>query len=153
MCVCVACFVVCRGEAASVRGVLALLLATRLPAQAYGHTHWRASLPVCCVCQALHAEELTQCAHAHTPARACSLPCLRQGFLTSGTVGASPGSSSCTLMGTQLCTVRRCTQTLELGSLHQKSLAPEYRCFPLPSLTPFSLWTWDPEPNFPPTHA
>lgn len=136
MYVCVPCFVVCRGEATSVRSVLAILLATRLPAQAYGHTHWRASLPVCCVCQALHAEELTQRAYAHTPAGACALPCLWQGFLPPRTVGAPLGSSPGTLIGIQLYTVWRCSQTPGLGPLHQKALAPEYGTLSLPHSHP-----------------
>ncbi|XP_053463277.1 zinc finger and BTB domain-containing protein 45 isoform X2 [Nycticebus coucang] len=56
------------GEATPVRRVLAILLAARLPAQAYGYAHRCARLPVRYLRQALHAEELAQRAHAHAPA-------------------------------------------------------------------------------------
>lgn len=59
-----------RSKASSVQHLLALLLPARLPPQAHGGAHGRARLPVLCVRQALHTEELTQRAHAHAPGRA-----------------------------------------------------------------------------------
>ncbi|XP_039081168.1 zinc finger and BTB domain-containing protein 45 isoform X2 [Hyaena hyaena] len=87
-----------RGEAPPMRRVLAIFLAARLPAEAYGHAHRRARLPVRCLRQALHAEELTQRTHAHASAGTRALPRLRQGLLTPRAAGASPGRAPCALI-------------------------------------------------------
>lgn len=95
---CAACPVARRREAPPVRRVLAIFLAARLPAQAYGHAHGRARLPMRRLRQALHAEELAQRAHAHTPPGARALPRLRQGLLAPRTTGAPPGCAPCALI-------------------------------------------------------